>query len=106
MEIKTATVGIKADGSFKAPEFLKAIGVDLKNWPTLPEALKAKKEADIVGEQGIGLFLSKPVQWVFQELCRKHGENYAEVSKMIDIFNYGYILGIRAERARRKGGKA
>ena len=23
-----------------------------------------------------------------------------------DVFNYGYILGIRAERARRKGGKA
>lgn len=23
-----------------------------------------------------------------------------------NVFNYGYILGIRAERARRKGGKA
>lgn len=101
MEIKTTTA--KADGFKVTPEWLKAIGIDLENYPTLPQALKAKKEADIVGEQGIGLFLSKPVQWVFQELCLKHSENYAEVSKMIDIFNYGYILGIRAERARRKG---
>lgn len=100
MEIKTTTA--KADGFKVTPEWLKAIGIDLENYPTFPQALKAKKEADIVEQQGTGLFLSKPVQWVFQELRRKYGENYTEVLKMTDIFNYGYILGIRAERARRK----
>ena len=96
----------KSDVQFKAtPEWFKAIGIDLKNWPTLPEALKAKKEADIVGEQGIKLFLSKPIRWVLKELERRHDGEYSDLSKRIDAFNYGYILGIRAERARRKGVK-
>ena len=106
MEIKTATVKVNADGSFKAPEWLKAIEIDLKKYPTFPEALKAKQEADIVEQQGIELYSSNPVQWVFQDLRRRHNGEYSELFNMIDVFNYGYIMGIRAERARRKGGKA
>ena len=105
MEIKTATVKVKADGFKVTPEWLKAIGIDLKNWPTLPQALKAKEEADIVGHQCIELYSSNPVQWVFQNLRRRHNGEYSELFNMIDVFNYGYILGIRAERARRKGVK-
>ena len=100
MEIKTTTA--KADGFKVTPEWLKAIGIDLENYPTLPQALKANKEADIVEQQGIGLFLSNPVQWVFQNLRRRHNGEYSELFNMIDVFNYGYILGIRAERARIK----
>ena len=83
----------------------KAMEIDMKNWPTFAEALKAKEEADIVGHQCIGLYLSNPVQWVFQNLHRRHNGEYSELFNMVDIFNYGYILGIRAERARRKGVK-
>lgn len=100
MEIITTTA--KADGFKVTPEWLKAIGIDLENYPTLPQALKANKEADIVEQQGIGLFLSNPVQWVFQNLRRRHNGEYSELFNMIDVFNYGYILGIRAERARKK----
>ena len=83
----------KSDVQFKAtPEWFKAIVIDLKNWPTLPEALKAKKEADIVGEQGIKLFLSKPVRWVLKELERRHDGEYSDLFKRIDAFNYGYIF--------------
>ena len=58
-----------------------------------------------MGEQGIKLFLSKPVRWVLKELERRHDGEYSDLFKRIDAFNYGYILGIRAERARRKGVK-
>ena len=104
MEVKTLkTFELNADGFKVTPEFIEAIGMDLKNYPTFPQALKAKKDADIVEHQGIGLFFSNPVQWVFNELHRRH--DYQEKFNMCDIFNYGYIMGIRAERARRKGVK-
>lgn len=98
MEIKTATV--KADGFKVTPEWLKAIGIDLKNWPTLPQALKAKKEADIALMTD-SPYYEKMVQFVLQNLrTRCLEEDVVNV-----MFNYGYILGIRAERARRKGVK-
>lgn len=93
---------LKDDGFKITPEMFKEMGVDLENWPTLPEALKAKSEADILMHQCVGLFLSKPVQWVLQELKRRHKGESSEMFMRIDMFNYGYIMGIRAERARRK----
>lgn len=91
----------RTDVQFTAKD-LKAIGVDVKNLPTLPEALEAKKECDIAKKQGIGLFLSKPVKFVVLEIKSRCEDS---VLLWTDIFNYGYILGKRAERARRKGVK-
>lgn len=104
MEVKTLkTFELNADGFKVTPEFLEAIGMDLKNYPTFPQALKAKKDADIVEHQGIGLFFSNPVQWVLNDLRRRYSGEYQEEFNMCDAFNYGYIMGIRAERTRRKG---
>lgn len=74
--------------------------INLENFPTVPEALKARKEADIVNHQCIGLFISNPVQFVVKELARKNEDRFL----LMSIFNYGYIMGVRAERARRKRG--
>lgn len=91
---------IKEDGFKVTPEWLEAVGIDLENWPTVPEALKAKQEAGIAMKNGIGLFVSKPIKFVVQELQRRfEGHN---VLLLNCIFNYGYILGKRAERARKK----
>ena len=60
------------------------------------------KEADILSHQGIGLFSSKPIKFVFKELERRRNREYSEFFNRVDAFNYGYILGKRAERARRK----
>ena len=95
----------KTDVQFKAtPKGLKAVGIDLENWPTLSEALQAKKEADILLHQGAGLFSSNPVKWVLKELEHRHSREYSEFFNRLDAFNYGYMLGKRAERARRKRG--
>lgn len=83
----------------------KAMKINMENWPTFAEALKAKGEADIVGHQSIGLFLSRSVQQVFQAIRCKYDEERAQAMITTGIFNYGYILGVRAERARRKGRK-
>lgn len=91
------------DVMFKA-EHLEAIGFDIKNAPTLPEAIQAEKTANIVREQPLDLFLSKSVEWVFNALDRKPTEN-KEFWAVIDAFNLGYIMGIRKERAKKKGGK-
>lgn len=93
---------IKEDGFKVTPEWLEVIGIDLKNWPTVPEALKAKEEADMAVKNGIDLFLSRPVKFVVRELQRRCGER--DVILLNCVFNYGYILGKRAERARRKKG--
>ncbi len=77
--------------------------MNLENWPTLFEALEAKKEADILIKQRIGLFLSKPVQHVFLELRCREFQPKDSIWLIINAFNYGYILGKRAERQRRKG---
>ena len=106
MEIKTLkTFELNADGFKVTPEFLEAIGMDLENYPTFPQALKAEQEADIVGEQGVELFFSNTAQWVLDALRRRYSGEYQEEFNMCDAFNYGYIMGIRAERARRKGVK-
>lgn len=95
---------IKENGFKVTPKGLKTVGIDLENWPTLSEALQAKKEADIVSHKGIEPFSSKLVKLVLNELERRHYGEYSEFFNRLDAFNYGYILGIRAERARRKKG--
>lgn len=77
--------------------------MNLDNWPTLFEVLEAKKEADILKKQRVGLFFSKPVQHVFLDLRCRENQPKGNVWMMLDAFNYGYILGKRAERQRRKG---
>lgn len=79
------------------------IDIHSENYPTLTEALKARNEVDILDKQSLGLFLSKPVRHVLFELeCRHQISSPFTIS---EIFYYGYILGKRAERARRKSKK-
>lgn len=73
-----------------------------KDYPNLFEALQAKKEVDIVEQQSMEQFNSKPVRHVLFEIdCRHRGEQYEELFRVFDAFQYGYILGKRAERKRR-----
>ena len=51
----------KTDVMFKA-EQLEAMGFDIKNAPTVQEAIQAEKTANIVREQPLDLFLSKSVE--------------------------------------------
>lgn len=74
----------------------------LKELPTVSEALKIKKEAEIVRQQGIELFLSRPVRLVIEELKRRNRETgYDQFIALLEAFNYGYIMGKRAERKRK-----
>ncbi|MBO5449300.1 MAG: hypothetical protein J5994_08215 [Ruminococcus sp.] len=78
------------------------IKISSEDYPTVSEAQKAAKEADILSQQAIELFLSKPVKHVLFELsCRYRNEN-SPFLMFLNVFNYGYILGKRSERARRK----
>lgn len=73
-----------------------------EDYLTVAEARTAAKEADILKHQNIDTFCSKPVKHVLFELsCRYRNEN-SPFLMFLNIFNYGYILGKRAERARRK----
>lgn len=67
-----------------------------------PEALKTDKEADILSHQGIDLFTSKPIKWVLEAAERSYNKEHSELLNRLNAFNYGYILGKRAERARRR----
>lgn len=79
------------------------INIQSEDYPTFAEALKARDEVDILSKQSLELFFSKPVQHVLFELeCRHQIISPLTIS---DIFYYGYILGKRAERARRKSKK-
>ena len=74
----------------------------LKELPTVSEALKSKKEAEIVRQQEIELFLSRPVRLVIEELKRRNRETgYDQFIALLEAFNYGYIMGKRAERKRK-----
>lgn len=101
MEVKTLkTFELNADGFKVTPKFLEAIGMDSKNYPTFPQALKAKKDANIAFMTD-SPYYEKSVQFALQSIREISSGEYIENL----IFNYGYILGIRAERARRKGVK-
>lgn len=77
-------------------------------YPSLREALQARKTVDIVRKQTMELFLSRDVSHVLSELERRSQDELrggiTNVLFYMNVFNYGYILGKRAERARRKGG--
>lgn len=81
------------------------IDIHSENYPTLTEALKARNEVDILGKQYPRLFLSKSVQHVLFELECQYRDKNSPLLMFLGVFNYGYILGIRAERARRKSKK-
>lgn len=67
------------------------------------EAFEIQREVDIVLHQGIGLVCSETVKSVINEL---ESRTCDKLLIKIDAFNYGYIMGKRAERAKRKGGVA
>lgn len=72
------------------------------DYPSLFEALQAKKEVDIIEKQSQSLVFSRPVRHVLFEINSRHKhESSKEIFVTIDAFYYGYILGKRAERARR-----
>lgn len=70
---------------------------------TKSEALEIQREVDIVLHQELGLVCSETVKSVINELESRAYDNFLI---KIEAFNYGYIMGKRAERARRKGGEA
>lgn len=67
--------------------------------PNIIEAYKAREEARIVLQQPINLLLEDSIKWVADDLQR---EVKTDFFFMCCMFNYGYILGKRAERAKRK----
>lgn len=72
----------------------------MKDLPTFAEALKMKKEIEIIKHQGIGKFLDRMPQLIIREIERTEKEL---IWREVLLMNYGYIMGVRAERARRKG---
>lgn len=81
--MENANTKIRENGFKVKPEWLEAVGIDLKNWPTVLEAIKAKKEADILSHQGIGLFSSNPVKWVLKNTERTHNGEYSDLFKSL-----------------------
>jgi hypothetical protein len=82
---------------------LLIIPVASPEYPNVKEAFKAREEVDIMEKQDLDLFLSRPVKHVLFELeCRSNSRNGCDLLTVAEIFNYGYILGKRAERAKRK----
>lgn len=73
-----------------------------EDYPDAIEALKAHNEVEILGYQTIGLFMSKPVRHVLSQLECRYGTEWRFA---LDVFNYGFIMGKRAERARRAKSK-
>lgn len=82
------------------------IPINSEDYPNLVEAAKAKKELAIVQHQPICLLKSKPVKHfmfaVETDLRDVTDENAKNFYMILNAFNYGYILGKRAERAKRK----
>lgn len=86
------------------PEWLEAVGIDLEVWHSTLESLEiekaADKEADKIMKNQNALFFNKYVKFVIRELQRRCERNDSVFLNC--VFNYGYILGKRDERARRK----
>ena len=71
-----------------------------KDYPNVMEALQAKREVEIIEQQGLGLFNSRPVMHVLSHIFNKHSGEHSQLFTTADVFYYGYILGKRAERKR------
>ncbi len=82
------------------------IPINSEDYPNIVEAAKAKKELAIVQHQSISLLKSKPVKhfmFAVETDIRDVTDKNAKYFYMIlNAFNYGYILGKRAERAKRR----
>lgn len=75
----------------------------IEDYPNAMQAFKARDEAKIVEEQPVDIFLSNTVVYVINELELLNRDKYHN-NKMLfamSIFNYGYIMGKRAERQRK-----
>ena len=97
---------IRENGFKVTPEWLEAVGIDLEVWHATLESLEFEKaadeEADMIMRCNNELFFSKPVKYVVRELRRRCDRH--DNILLNSVFNYGYMLGKRAERARRKRG--
>ena len=71
----------------------------LKDYPTGAESLKVKEEIKITGKQSASTFTERIPMLVAAEIRRNERDS---VWNDVKLMAYGYILGIRAERARRK----
>lgn len=95
---------IRENGFKVTPEWLEEVGYSLETWQSILESLElekaADKEANMIMKNEINVFYSKPVKYVIRELQRRCDRHDNILLK--SVFNYGYILGKRAERARRK----
>ncbi len=78
------------------------IPINSEDYPNIIEATEAKKEFTIVQHQPIGLFLSKKVKhFLFTAEVYNCDRASGDRFMVFDAFAYGYILGKRAERARK-----
>lgn len=95
---------IRENGFKVTPEWLEEVGYSLETWQSILESLElekaADKEADMIMKSKDDLFFSKPVKYVVRELQRRYDRH--DNILLNRVFSYGYILGKRAERARRK----
>lgn len=101
MEQKNRTITAYQKGQIFMPE-------NYESNPTAAEVMRTKREADIVMKQCCGLFMSNQVKRTLQEVERRTYQRRGHSERILDLlsaFNYGYILGKRAERARRKAAK-
>lgn len=98
---------IRENGFKVTPEWLEEVGCSLEAWQSILESLElekaADKEADMIMKNEVEVFYSKPVRYVLKELQRRYN-SYDNINILLKrVFTYGYILGKRAERARRNG---
>lgn len=79
-----------------------------EDYPNIVEAAKAKKELEIVRHQPVNTFVSKPVKhflFMTEKNLRVIPEKSSrDIFMILNVFNYGYILGKRAERAKKARG--
>ena len=76
--------------------------MELKDYPTGAESLKVKEEIKIIGKQSASTFAERIPMLVVAEIRRNERDS---VWSDFKLMTYGYIIGIRSERARRKKAK-
>lgn len=79
------------------------IPINSEDYPNIVEAAKAKKELAIAQWQPANLFASKQVKhFMFTAETEFRDDNSSDFYMILNAFNYGYILGKRSERAKRR----
>lgn len=71
-----------------------------KFYPNVVEALKAKETLQMIKQQPFP-FEDREIIQVFNAISQEEYEIY----RYIEAYNFGYIMGVRAERERRKAAK-